>query len=115
VAFEFLQPPPTGHVSLFKKQFGLLAQKRGKFQLRHPRKIRTAKRQKSNQASVLRDESARFKLALSLLVTRISADHINLAFSTDYFAIFANSLDASADFHRSLLTFNRSWLKPISI
>lgn len=43
------------------------------------------------------------KLPLPLLVARIDADDVHAALASDYFAVFADSFDTGADFHRSLL------------
>ena len=45
------------------------------------------------------------RLALTLLVARVSADDVHSAFPADDLTVFANSLNAGADFHRS---FSRS-------
>jgi len=49
------------------------------------------------------------RLALSLLVAAVSADDIHATFATDDFAVFADSFNAGADFHRSILTKFRLW------
>lgn len=40
------------------------------------------------------------KLTLTLLMSRVGAYHVDFAFAADYFAVFTDSLDAGANFHR---------------
>jgi len=44
------------------------------------------------------------ELALPLFMARIGADNVHAPFATDNFAVFADTFNTGADFHRSLLT-----------
>jgi hypothetical protein len=57
------------------------------------------------------------RLALTLFVTLVGANDVNVAFTLYDFAVFANLTNASADIHRGGLTFFNSveFSKRISI
>ena len=51
--------------------------------------------------------NSQFRLALTLLVSRIDTDHVDLALTFNDLAIFANSLHTSLYFHLTTTTKNR--------